>query len=177
VRTPGEDELDGWMSRLAEGDRNAFDPLFQALYPRAARLARAKLPEDQAADAAQSVMMKVFARATEFNAGSAVLPWFYAVAANEIHTQNRRRAKSERRAVSEARAERVAAPDDPERLLLECELRACLDRAIAALDDASADAIRSMLDEVPSASRNPAFRKRVSRAYARLRLLLGGPDE
>lgn len=140
------------MSRLSQGERAAFDPLFRVLYPRALRLARIKLAEDRAADVAQSVMMKVFASASEFEAGKPVLAWFYAIAA-------------------------VQGGDDPERLLLEQELRGCLDRAVASLDDTSAEAIACLLDDRPCPGIGAsAFRKRVSRAYARLRLLLGGLD-
>jgi RNA polymerase sigma-70 factor (ECF subfamily) len=175
VRDSSEDELDAWMSRLSQGDREAFDPLFRALHPRALRLACMRVPEDQAADVAQLVMMKVFARASEFEAGKPVLPWFYAVAANELRTVRRRAAAEGKRSVAEARAQEVQAAEDPERLLLEQELRACLSRAIASLDTASAEAIACALDDRPSPGiGSTAFRKRVSRAYAKLRLLLGG---
>lgn len=109
--------LDALMSRLSQGERRAFDPLFRALYPRAVRLARVKLSEDHAADAAQSIMMKVFSRASEFEVGRPVLPWFYAVAANELHTLRRRSAADQSRTVEESLASHVAAADDPEQLL------------------------------------------------------------
>jgi RNA polymerase sigma-70 factor (ECF subfamily) len=175
VREPSEDELDAWMARLSRGERDAFDPLFRALYPRALRLARQRLEGDHATDAAQTVMMKVFARASEFEAGRPLLPWFYAAAANEIHTIRRRVAANGRRAVSEDHAHAVPAAGDPERLALERELRASLARAVASLDEASAEAITCLLEEraLPGVSAT-AFRKRVSRAYARLRLLLRG---
>jgi DNA-directed RNA polymerase specialized sigma24 family protein len=165
------------MSRLSEGDREAFDPLFRALYPRAARLASLKFPEDQAADAAQSIMTRVFSRASEFEAGKPALPWFYAIAATELRTRVRRNGTLRRRTVQEERAHDVIGGKDPERLLLEQELRTCVARAIATLDEGSAEAIACMLDDraFPNISAS-AFRKRVSRAYARLRLLLGGLD-
>jgi len=165
------------MARLSSGDRAAFDPLFRALYPRAVRFARSKLPEDQAADAAQRVLMKVFARASQFEPGRPALPWFYAVAGNELRTLERQAAQGRRRQVAADHADAVAAPDDPERLLLDRELHAALDRAVAELDDESADAILAMLGEARRPGLAPAtFRKRVSRAYARLRILLGGAD-
>jgi RNA polymerase sigma factor (sigma-70 family) len=165
------------MSRLSQGEREAFDPLFRALYPRALRLAHVKCSEDQAPDAAQSILMKVFARASEFEAGKPVLPWFYAVAANELHTLLRRRAVQRRREVGETFAHCIPANDDPEGLLLERELRDALERAITSLDDDGAGAIATMLNEGerPTIGAS-AFRKRISRAYARLRLLLGGLD-
>jgi RNA polymerase sigma factor (sigma-70 family) len=175
VRDPSEDELDAHMARLAAGEREAFDPLFRALYPRALRLARRSLSEDRAADAAQQVLMQLFARANEFEAGRAVLPWFYACAANEIHTLRRRAAREARRNVEVTRAEGLRAADEPERALLERELRGALAAAVDALDDEGALAIQALLGDAPRPALAPAtFRKRVSRAYARLRLLLGG---
>jgi DNA-directed RNA polymerase specialized sigma24 family protein len=165
------------MSRLAQGERGPFDPLFRALYPRAMRLARRELAPDQAADAAQSVLMKVFARAGEFCAGKPVLPWFYAIAASELRTLRRRGIAARRRATVETLAADLPGPGDPERELVERELQDSLARAIASLDDDSAGAIASMLHGTErSAVTASAFRKRVSRAYARLRWLLGAFD-
>jgi RNA polymerase sigma factor (sigma-70 family) len=178
VAEPGEQELDAWMTRLAEGERAAFDPLFQALYPRALRFARRTLGQASAADAAQAILMNVFARASEFEPGRPVLPWFYAVAANEVRSLSRREERQARRTASEARALELQGEDDPERALLDFELRRALAYAIEELDDMSAQSIASVLDEAARPAVQPAaFRKRVSRAYARLRLLLRGFDE
>jgi RNA polymerase sigma-70 factor (ECF subfamily) len=173
VRHSSEDHLDALMSRLAIGEREAFDPLFRAMYPRALRLARVKLPADQAADVAQSILMRVFARAPEFQPGKALLPWFYAIASNELRTLTRRNATLARRAADDPDDVTACTEDDPERALLERELRESLDRAIVSLDDTSAEAIRCLLDERHRPAVNDAaFRKRVSRAYAKLRILL-----
>ncbi len=87
-----EDELDRAMDRLAAGDRSAFDPLYVALHPRAVSVARRRLHDDALAlDAAQESLIKVFSRASEFARGAHVLPWFYAVCANEIRAIERRR--------------------------------------------------------------------------------------
>ena len=173
---PSEADLDAWMARLADGDRAAFDPLFRALHPRALRLARARLGDDRAVEAAQSSMVKLFARASDFEAGRAVLPWFYAVVANEVRAQTRARTTCDRRDAGEGEIDRVAANGDPERALLDRELRRALDQAIATLDAEAIDAIEAVLGLAPRPPiAPPAFRKRVSRIYARLRLLLGGP--
>jgi RNA polymerase sigma-70 factor (ECF subfamily) len=132
------------------------------------------LAEDHADDAAQVVLMRVFARASEFQAGRPVLPWFYAIAANELHGARRRNAVHSSRQTEEAVGLHLAHEADPERSLLEAELRRCLEQALASLDESSADAIRFMLDGRRPERGAPAFRKRVSRAYAKLRLLLGG---
>lgn len=85
-----------------------------------------------------------------------------------------------RRRVSQAREEaadiegRPVDADDPEQELARAELRAAVALAIDSLDPASASAIRALLGEAASLSVSPgAQRKRVSRAYARLRDLLG----
>lgn len=175
MNASGERELDALMASLADGDRSAFDPLFVALHPRAVALARMRLDPSDADDAAQQTLVNVFARASEFAAGRAVLPWFYAIAANEVHAVARRRARARSREGEDALADAVAATADPEAELVREELRASVRAAIAALDDASAQAIRALLGEGPPAHVAPAaLRKRISRAYARLRVLLGG---
>jgi RNA polymerase sigma factor (sigma-70 family) len=175
VRGPDERELDALMERLADGDRRAFDPLFAALHPRAVALARARLASADADDAAQQALVRLFARASEFTPGRAVLPWFYAIAANEIHAVARRAARGRSRDAGPDAVTAILATDDPEAEILRDELRASVRAAVAALDDASALAIRGLLGEAPPAGASPpALRKRVSRAYARLRVLLGG---
>jgi RNA polymerase sigma-70 factor (ECF subfamily) len=169
--TPPERELDRLMDRLASGDRAAFDPLFRALWPRAVATARRRLEPAGAADAAQATMMKLFARAPEFTRGAPVLPWFYAIAANEIRAAQRRGKRHEGAGVDESIA---ADTGDPEGLAVERELRAAVARAVEALDPASAEAIAALLGEGERpAIDDAAFRKRVSRAYAKLRVLLG----
>jgi len=163
------------MVRLVDGDRAAFDPLFAALHPRAVALARMRLDASDADDAAQQTLVRVFARAHEFTPGRPVLPWFYAIAANEIHGLARGRARGAARCATLDAADHVAGGADPEAALVDAELRASLRAAIGALDDASASAVRALLGEEARAGVEPAaFRKRVSRAYARLRVILGG---
>jgi RNA polymerase sigma-70 factor (ECF subfamily) len=170
-----ERELDRWMAQLAAGDRSAFPPLFRALWPRALAAASRRLEPQGAADAAQSAMVRVFARAPEFRAGSPVLPWFYAVVANEIRAVVRRNRAP---AAGLAEAEALPAGDAPEAIALDRELRAALAGAIESLDPASAEAIAALLGETARpAIEDAAFRKRLSRAYAKLRMLLGGYGE
>ena len=68
--------------------------------------------------------------------------------------------------------------DNPERAAVNRELRAALAAAVEALDPSSAEAIAILLGEKPRPRiTEAAFRKRVSRAYAKLRMLLGGYGE
>lgn len=154
------------MSRLTDGDRSAFEPLYLELRPRAERAARMRLDPAAAEDVAQAALLRVFSRASEFERGRPLLPWFYAIVGNEIRAVTRR-------ARLPAPAE-VVAPPDAEAELTAREIAVALDRAIASLDDDAAQAIRAVLDEAPRPNVAPAtFRKRVSRAYSRLRAILG----
>jgi RNA polymerase sigma-70 factor (ECF subfamily) len=167
-----ERELDRLMNRLADGDRSAFEPLFRALWPRALSAALRRLEPQAAADAAQATMTKLFARAPEFTRGAAVLPWFYAIAANEIRAILRR--VKAHVPIDDA----LPASGDPERAAMDRELRAAVARAIEELDGPSAEAIAALLGEAERpAIDDAAYRKRVSRAYAKLRILLGGHGE
>ncbi len=85
-------QLSLWMSALAEGDRTAFDPMFDALWPFFRALARKWIGDPQEADdAAQQALLKVFERASEFEAGCEALPWLVAVVANECRTLRQRK--------------------------------------------------------------------------------------
>ena len=113
------------MSRLAQGDRTAFDPLYRALYPRAQRFARTRVGDEAlAADVAQSALLKVFARASDFSPGRPALPWFYAIVANEIRSLTR--ARSHLGVHDDGAIGSAVADDDPERALLDRELRRAL---------------------------------------------------
>lgn len=171
-----EATLDALMSRLACGDRSAFPLLYPPLRTRAVRLAAARLGADQGADVAQAALLNVFSRASEFTPGRPCLPWFYAIVANEIRAAKRRGA----RLVSDPHAieSMIDGAADPESALIAQELERALELAIGSLDDDSADAIRAMLGRAPQPRdvNAAALRKRISRAYAKLRVLLGGHD-
>jgi RNA polymerase sigma-70 factor, ECF subfamily len=172
--------LNRLMDRLVDGDREAFTPLYEALHPRALAVARRRLsltPAD-AEDAAQRIMTTLFARAVEFTPGRPVLPWFYAIAANETHAVARKKKLQTAREghLSDPALHAIAADgsdQDPEEALSLAEMRELLREAIRALDPLSAATIEGQLvASTPSGPLPPTVRKRLSRAYARLRLLL-----
>jgi len=170
-----EATLDALMERLAWGDRAAFQPLYLELQPRALRLATMRVGAASAADVAQSALLKVFARASEFEAGRPCLPWFYAIVGNEIRSARR----SALRYVldSSASHELIDEARDAEAQLVERELARALQLAIDSLDAEAANSLRAMLGLAEIPDLQPAtFRKRVSRAYAKLRLIFGGHD-
>ncbi len=160
------------MDRLAIGDRSAFDPLYLALHPRAVSIARRRLRDEALAlDAAQESMIRVFSRASEFARGAHVLPWFYAVCANEVRAIERRRGVL---APNDAAPEEASGEASAEDQLQSAELHRALEHALASLDLESAEAISALLGESTKPEiAGATFRKRVSRAYAKLRILLG----
>ncbi len=173
-RSADEIEIDALMARLSNGDRSSFDPLFSALYPRALRLAKLRVDTQRAEDIAQNALMKVFANASSFEAGRAVLPWFYAVVANEIRANTRGVWSQKRLSLdSDGKAQAHTLSDgslDPEATAILREVELAVTHAVEALDTVSANAIRAVLGEgARPAVDDPTFRKRVSRAYARLR--------
>ncbi len=171
LHAPSEAELDALMARVSDGEREAFTPLFRALYPRARRVAARRLEAARADEVAQASMLNVFTRAASFTSGRAVLPWFYAVVANEVRAELRR-ARHAGEAVSEDHPSPEARADDA---LAERELRRALQHCVDALDPTSAEAIAVLLGEAaPTVVAPAAHRKRLSRAYARIRVLLGG---
>jgi RNA polymerase sigma-70 factor (ECF subfamily) len=164
-----EAELDALMARLADGDRSAFDPLYRELRPRALRAARRVLAPDVADDVAQGALERVFFRAGEFASGRACLPWFYGIVANEVRGTRRKRAHAP--LIVEPAAD-VPSADEA---IARRELERALDRAITELDGPSAEAIAALLGRAaPLTLAAPTVRKRLSRAYARLRTILGG---
>jgi RNA polymerase sigma factor (sigma-70 family) len=172
VRRAAEDELDALMARLADGDRAAFDPLFRALYPLALRVASARVGPQRGEDVAQASLVKLFARADDFEPGRPVVPWLYAIVANEVRAVLRSPSRDQRPIDA---AFDVASERDTEATIVEAELERALDDAIRALDASAAAAIAALLGRgPPPAISSTAFRKRISRAYARLRILLGG---
>ena len=173
-REAREADLDAWMNRLAGGDRSAFEPLYVALRVRAFRFARMRVGEEVAADVTQAALLNVFARASEFTPGKPCLPWFYAIVVNEIRSAER---KVARHVPSEIREDALVASDDAESLMIERELGRALELAVESLDEDAANTISAVLGRAPMPACAPAtFRKRVSRAYAKLRLILGVND-
>lgn len=170
-----EAELDALMSRLARGDRAAFDGLYGELGPRALRVARLRVGDADGQDVAQQVLERVFARASEFTPGRACLPWFYAILSNELQATRRQKA---RLVLDENAAASAVAPDtSTETMLLQRELERALESAVTELDTDAAAAIAALLGRGATPDVKPAtLRKRLSRAYVKLRLLLGGAD-
>jgi RNA polymerase sigma-70 factor (ECF subfamily) len=159
--------LTEWMIRLADGDRAAFHPVFEALWPLLSRFSERLLTNRaDAEDAAQQALLKIFARASEFDPGREALPWALAIAANECRTTRKRRLRSrEVQEIQEGATER-----GPEDNAIERELAAALESVIEELRPEDKATLQDLLNESRPGSLGAAtFRKRVQRAIERLR--------
>lgn len=158
-------ELQRAMTLLADGDRTAFHPVFDRLWPVMRRFAGRRLASPEAEDVAQQALLKIFERAGEFEPALDALSWALGVAAYEIRTARR---KTERRREDGAVLDHVAAAGaTPEEHALDEDLRAAVAELIGTLRPADAEALAA----VASGARPPGatFRKRVERALARVR--------
>src|SRR5438045_531364 len=89
---PRRQEVHDLMARLADGDRAAFAPLYQLLWPALRAFCRRGMAHDaDGDDAAQQALLNLFARADEFDAGRDALTWAFGIAAWECRTLKQRR--------------------------------------------------------------------------------------
>ncbi len=158
------------LTALARGEREAFDPLFRRLWPLLRGFARRCLPEADADDAAQEALLRVFSRASEFDARRDALTWVLAITAWQIRTQRTRA----RRSREDARASPPEIPDatpSPESAAIAAERTATLGAVLSGLSPMDVETLlayaRGDRPDLPAAT----FRKRLERALARLRAL------
>ena len=160
------DALQRGMGRLADGDRSAFEPVFASLWPVLRAFAARALPDRaEAEDAAQSALLKVFARAAEFDPRRDALPWALGIAAYECRTL--RKARMRRREEPGAAAPEAMHAGTPEDAAIERDLREAAAQILGALSVLDAETLLAAArgERDPSAT----FRKRLERAIARFR--------
>ena len=168
--------LQALMTRLAGGDRSALHPAFGALWPLLRGVAARHLPPADAEDAAQEAILKIFRRVGTFDPERSALAWAIGIAGWEVRSARRRRQRQREAPIADAGPRPDAAPD-PEAALLLRDLEATLEAAIGALDPRDAETLRLYArgERAPIAA--ATFRKRVSRALARLRTAWRTTDE
>lgn len=183
--------LEELVERAAGGSREALDAVVRAVQDDVYGLALRMLwHPDDAADAAQEILIKIITRLGSFRGESAFRTWCFRVAANHLATV--RASRAERRAVSfEDLSDQLAevpegpaaeARTGPEALLLEQEVKLgctlgillCLDRPhrlafiVGDILGLSGDE-GALVTEIAPAT----YRKRLSRARERMRGFLG----
>ena len=67
--------LNELVARLADGDREAFHPVLVSLAPLLRRVAQRRLAAQDAEDAAQEALVKLFAQAARFDRSRDALAW------------------------------------------------------------------------------------------------------
>lgn len=165
--------LHGALQRLAAGDRASAAVVFSLALPVAQATAARMLsrPED-AEEAAQQALLKVFERASTFDpARGEALPWVVAITVWECRATRTRLARcSAREAPPPEATSSHPHPDlDPEGILLDAELWGALSEAMGALLPADQETLAAALGwqaRPPVAA--GTFRQRLRRARLRL---------
>ena len=154
-------ELRRLMQQLRDGDRTAFGPVFAMLWPRLRAFA-VRFAGADGEDAAQTALLKVFSRASEFDGARDAFAWALGITAWECRTLRKRRQR---------RREQSGVPDrpgdDPERAHL---VRASAEAVLGMLSPTDAETILSLATGRRTAQ-GATYRKRLQRALARFRLL------
>jgi len=172
--TPGvRAEVQSLVQRLADGDRGALRPAFDRLWPLlrdfCARALRTPVGAD-AEDAAQRALVKLFDQASDFDPRRDALAWALTIAAFECRTAARSKGRRREDSLDDAAAERLASPSDgPEEAVIERDLITAARGVLAELPSADAEALIAAFEDMRPAG-DAAFRKRLQRAVARLRI-------
>jgi DNA-directed RNA polymerase specialized sigma24 family protein len=84
--------IQSWVLRFADGDREAFQPLFDDLWPVLVAFTSRGLGDRAAAeDAAQQAIIKVFSRIADFDRGRDGVSWALGIAGFEVMTIRKQR--------------------------------------------------------------------------------------
>ena len=169
---PSADPLDRDLARLADGDRSAFHSLYAGLWPVVRAFCSGTLRgRGDADDAAQEIMVTIFAEASRYDRRRPAVAWALAIAAWECRTTLRR--------LQRRREDGLGAVEDlsgggpsPEDQVMRAELVASAHRVIAGLSRADRETLEAAFltewDGRADAA-SPTFRKRKERALVRLR--------
>src|SRR6266852_3652708 len=187
-----ESRLDQLVEQARAGDKEALEAVVRDIQNRIYNLALRMLwhPSD-AEDATQEILIKVITRLSQFRQESAFTTWVYQIAKNHLFTTRRRRAETnpltfafigdELEAVEAERSQAnhvLESQDEVEQGLLvqEIQLRCTLGMLLCLDREHRLAYILGEVFEVSSAQgasiltiSETAYRKRVSRARARLR--------
>jgi RNA polymerase sigma factor (sigma-70 family) len=157
--------------RLADGDSGAIAPAFTVLWPLVLRFSARALPSvADAEDVAQAALIKFFEQVEGFDPAQDALGWVMTITAFECRTLLRKIGR--RREMPDAVAAlKLAADGTPEELVIERDLEAAVRDILGTLRE---DDVRAILagiaDTRDEHTRGTAFRKRLQRAFERLRL-------
>lgn len=157
--------LDSLMKALAEGDRAAFTPVFQRLWEPISKLCARYLGDADGPDVAQTAMLKILERASDYDPARPALPWALAIATWECRTQRKRRTRANETNEEAAHEsdDGAAAEEQEQRLLLAAAMN-----AMGTLSEADQQTLIDTYWDTAEQS-GATVRKRRSRALTRLR--------
>ncbi|HXU74459.1 MAG TPA: sigma-70 family RNA polymerase sigma factor [Polyangia bacterium] len=157
------------LTRLADGDRDAFRVVFDLAWPRAREIAHRLLPAADAEDAAQTALLKLFERANEFDPARDALAWIVGIVSFECLTFRKKAAR--RREAGAAALPVVAdATANPEEQTINGELEAVALATLGNLRPEDRETLGiAFFGEGARAVKPATFRKRLERALVRLR--------
>ena len=159
------------LRRLKDGDRAAARPVFDALWPACLALAKSQLrDDDDANDAAQTALMRLFHEVAGFDEARSGLGWGLALVTWECRTIQKKRTRTRSRSAPLEDVVDVATPGDLLGDLVRAEDVRRVARAFVDLDDHDQQTLRALLDG--DTAGHPTLRKRRQRALDRLRALL-----
>ena len=162
-------ELRGLLERLADGDRSAFAPAFAILWPALRAFALRYAGPLDGEDAAQAALLRIFARAGEYDSGRDAFAWALGIAAWECRTARRKRQRRKEEAGAHFPSEQADPRPGPEEEAIDRDLRAAAEAILGTLRPADVETIAALAGG-PRRVEGATFRKRVQRAIGRFRL-------
>lgn len=156
------------MSAAADGDRTAIDPLFHALWPLAVRFATRFVGDSALAeDCAQEALVRLFGQLSRYDRERDALTWALTHVTWQARTARRKRERRNEVAESTAHGTIDGAALVEERELIRAAVEAM--DSLAPRDVEIITAAISDDDELRRVIAPATFRKRLERAFARLR--------
>ena len=160
------------MIRLADGDRTAFDSIYEAVWPLVHRFAK-KITANKtdSEDIAQHALMKVFSRASEFRRDGDALSWILGITAYECKTVRQKTRRRKEQFQEHNDFDKKSEPSrSAEELLIANSLASAIKEVLAGLSEEDQETIRIAINDlsrpdIPAAT----FRKRLERSFDRLR--------
>lgn len=152
------------MIRLREGDRSAFRPVFDQVWPVVLGFCKKAMSEKEAEDVAQVALTKLFEQAPDYDEAHDVVAWALSIAAWEVRTERQRRVR--RRETDLGSAEEPVA-EDVENQMIRKLLAEEATRLLSTLTPQDQATLRIAFAE--GSESGPTFRKRKQRALSRLR--------
>jgi RNA polymerase sigma-70 factor (ECF subfamily) len=155
------------MTRLASGDRSAFHPVFDRLWPCLRRFAGRHLPAPDADDIAQQALLKVFERAGEFDQRLDALSWALGITAYEIRSVRNRMSRRREEPPTPLIAHADGRPS-PEEELITADLVLAVTETIGGLRPADVETLTLLVRG--ERHTGATFRKRLERGLNRFKL-------